>query len=147
MSSRTFTNLQYSEIMNTSATGTYSLISLVSSTGLFHHVHASYVTRYSKRYLRGPRGSASFKNWGSKLSLFSIWIFNNNDNLWQASANSGARAICGAQLRSIANVFKVPLQSLELQRWVKKPFEMFNCCEPLSLIFLTIMKCNIWMLK
>ena len=51
---------------------------------------------------------------------------------------------------SIGNVFKVPLQSLELQRWVKKPFwnvQHFNCCKPLSLIFLTIVKCNIWMLK
>ena len=45
-----------------------------------------------------------------------------------------------AWFHSIGNVFKVPLQSLELQRWVKKPFwnvqllwtfefDIFNHCE------------------
>ena len=62
--------------------------------------------------------------------------------VYQASANSGARATCGARANkkknpppkknhsilawfrsiTIGNVFKVPLQSLELQKWVKKPF-------------------------
>ena len=52
-----------------------------------------------------------------------------------------------AWFRSIGNVFKVPLQSLELQRWVKKPFWNVQLLWTLSLIFLTIVQCNILMLK
>ena len=38
---------------------------------------------FLERKIGGSRGGASFTNWGSKLSLFSIWILNNNDNLWE----------------------------------------------------------------